>query len=245
MGYLSIFVCWGERFTKSGMLGGDVVSGIGEQEGVAPEAGVEDGLCPQRSAHLGCLLSPQACHGKALKHSSSKHCFYPQRSRAFAPTDSPPLSATVTLVTDGPLWRVCINSRSSGALTPPVNTDGDSQASNLTGFFNILWTVSTKCWTWTFWICCLLSGLFSSFSSVPFGLIWSYWMLLMSFWTTQDGRPVYTVEIRWRSRILWTSWQFHEKLVCVCAWITVLGKFLCTLVVCLRWSVSLKGIVSD
>ena len=169
MGYLSIFVCWGERFTKSGMLGGDVVSGIGEQEGVAPEAGVEDGLCPQRSAHLGCLLSPQACHGKALKHSSSKHCFYPQRSRAFAPTDSPPLSATVTLVTDGPLWRVCINSRSSGALTPPVNTDGDSQASNLTGFFNILWTVSTKCWTWTFWICCLLSGLFSSFSSVPSG----------------------------------------------------------------------------
>lgn len=78
------------------MLGGDVVSGIGEQEGVAPEAGVEDGLCPQRSAHLGCLLSPQACHGTTLKHSSSKHCLSPQRSRAFAPTNSPPLSATLT-----------------------------------------------------------------------------------------------------------------------------------------------------
>ena len=201
------------------LYGGDVVSGIGEQEGVAPEAGVEDGLCPQRSAHSGCLLSPQACHRTALKHSSSKHCFSPQKNRAFAPINAPPLSATLTLVTGGSLWRV--SSWSSGALTPPMNTYGDSQASSLTVFFNVLWRSppNAEHGLSGSGLSCLLSGLFNSFSSVPPGSsdpIGCYWY---PFWTTQDGKPVYTLEIRWRSRILWTSWNFRKNwCVCVCVY---------------------------
>ena len=110
----------------------------------------------------------------------------------------------------------------SGALTPPMNTNGDSQASSLTVFFNVLWwsppnaehRLSGSA------LSCLLSDLFNSLSSVPPGSSDPIGCYRYPFWTTQDGKPVYTLEIRWRSRILWISWNFRKNW-CVCVYVCV------------------------